>query len=95
MTKLKKRNAEIGDYVEVHWVDHCEYEDVPLAHESFRLIHFRTLGRLDHIDPEKVHLTRSIQASEDSAKNIVLIIGRGMITKIELFERAGEALLPP
>lgn len=94
MSKPKKRTAEIGDYVEVHWVDHCEYEDVPLAHESFRLIKFRTLGRLDHIDHEKLHLTRSVQDSEDSAKNIVLIVGRGMVTKLDLYEHVGEVNLP-
>lgn len=94
MSKAKQRTAKIGDYVVLHWVDHCEYEDVPLAHESFRLIRFQTFGRLDHVDSEKIHLTRSVQDSEDASKNIVLIIGRGMLTKVELFEKSGETELP-
>ena len=93
MTK-RKAALKVGDYVLVHWVDHCEYEDVPLAHDSFRLIKFSTFGRLDYIDAEKIHLIRTSQESEDSTKNIVLIIGRGMVTGFERYRLEGPVGLP-
>lgn len=92
--KERPRVLKVGDHVVVHWVDHCEYEDVPFAHDSFRLIRFETFGRLDYIDDEKVHLTRTAQISEDSTKNTVLIIGRGMITGVTLYREAGACALP-
>ena len=93
MAAKKPVEAEIGDYVLLTWVDHCQYDDVPLAHESFRLIVFRTFGRLGHVDSEKVHLITTLQESEDSAKNTVLIIGRGMVTGVDVYRDSAKAML--
>lgn len=90
----KKQTAALGDYVAVHWVDHCEYEDVPLAHDAFKLIRFQTFGQLSHVDDEKIHLTRTVQDAEDSSKNTVLIVGRGMVASIDLYRKVGPVDLP-
>ena len=90
----KKIKAQLGDQVVVHWVDHCEYEDVPMAHDAFRLIRFSTFGQLSHVDEEKIHLTRTVQIADDATKNIVLIVGRGMVTGVDVYHKAGDAELP-
>jgi hypothetical protein len=90
----KKQTAAIGDYVSISWVDHCEYEDVPQAHDGFKLIKFSTFGQLVHVDDEKIHLTRTVHEAEESSKNTVLIVGRGMVTGVDLYRKVGTVELP-